>query len=64
MADRATFIEDVPNRYVNRVKQILRQPDLDSVHIHNVKKGHTVDFKVLDALKQVARESVQSSVPA
>lgn len=64
MADRATFIEDVPPRYVRRVKEIMKDAAMDPVHIHNVKKGLTVDFKVLDALKQVARESIQQSVAA
>lgn len=57
MADRATFINNVPPRYVARVKEILKDPNIDPVHVHNVKKGLTVDWNVLEALKKVAKES-------
>lgn len=62
MSARAQFVADVPPRYVARVKELLKNPDLDPVHVHNVKKGHTVDWAVLDALKKVAQESATQPV--
>lgn len=55
--DLKKFSQSIPYYYSNEVKQILKKPDLDSVYIQNVRKGHILDWDVLEALKSLAAKN-------
>lgn len=58
-AELAKINEQLPYYYSDRVKDLLKKPSMDSVYIQNVRKGHTVDWEVLEALKKLAAKSAQ-----
>lgn len=55
-AELAKIDAQIPYYYSDKVKELLKKPDMDSVYIQNVRKGHTVDLAVLEALKKLAKK--------